>query len=114
MGLDAENQAQIDEIMVALDGTASKSRVGANATLGISLATAKAAACSRGLPLYRYLGGPDARVLPLPMMNIVNGGAHADNPIDIQEFMIIPALRPIPWPRLCAWVRRCFKRCVVL
>ncbi len=91
MGLDAENQAQIDEIMVALDGTASKSRVGANATLGISLATAKAAACSRGLPLYRYLGGPDARVLPLPMMNIVNGGAHADNPIDIQEFMIIPA-----------------------
>ena len=91
MGLDAENQAQIDEIMVALDGTASKSRVGANATLGISLATAKAAACSRGLPLYRYLGGLDARVLPLPMMNIVNGGAHADNPIDIQEFMIIPA-----------------------
>lgn len=91
MGLDAENQAQIDEIMVALDGTANKSRVGANATLGISLATAKAAANSRQLPLYRYLGGPDARALPLPMMNIVNGGAHADNPIDIQEFMIIPA-----------------------
>ena len=91
MGLDAENQAQIDEIMVALDGTANKSRFGANATLGISLATAKAAANSRQLPLYRYLGGPDARALPLPMMNIVNGGAHADNSIDIQEFMIIPA-----------------------
>ena len=91
MGLDAENQAQIDEIMIALDGTENKSCVGANATLGISLATAKAAAQSRGLPLYRYLGGPDARVLPLPMMNVINGGAHADNPIDIQEFMIIPA-----------------------
>jgi enolase len=91
MGLDAENQAQIDEIMVALDGTENKSRVGANATLGISLATAKAAAQSRGLPLYRYLGGPDARALPLPMMNVINGGAHADNPVDIQEFMIIPA-----------------------
>ena len=91
MGLDAENQAQIDEILVALDGTANKARVGANATLGVSLAVAKAAAEARGLPLYRYLGGADARILPLPMMNIVNGGAHADNPIDIQEFMIMPA-----------------------
>ena len=80
MGLDAENQAQIDEIMVALDGTASKSRVGANATLGISLATAKAAACSRGLPLYRYLGGPDARVLPLPMMKYCQLGCARRQP----------------------------------
>ena len=91
MGLDAENQIHIDDIMIALDGTANKERVGANATLGISLAVAKAAADARGLPLYRYLGGADARSLPLPMMNIVNGGAHADNPIDIQEFMIMPA-----------------------
>ncbi len=90
MGLEAEDQARIDETLAALDGTAGKSRVGANATLGISLATAKAAAAARGLPLYRYLGGAGARVLPVPMMNIVNGGAHADNPIDIQEFMIMP------------------------
>ena len=90
MGLDAEDQAKIDETLTALDGTADKSRVGANATLGISLATAKAAAAAHGLPLYRYLGGAGARVLPVPMMNIINGGAHADNPIDIQEFMIMP------------------------
>ncbi len=90
MGLDAENQSQIDAALVALDGTPDKSRVGANATLGISLAVAKAAAAAHDLPLYRYLGGADACVLPVPMMNIVNGGAHADNPVDIQEFMILP------------------------
>ncbi|MGE5147856.1 MAG: phosphopyruvate hydratase [Candidatus Eiseniibacteriota bacterium] len=89
-GLDAEEQTQIDRTMIALDGTANKSHFGANAILGISLAVAKAAAAARGLPLYRYVGGVGAHVLPVPMMNIVNGGAHADNPIDIQEFMIMP------------------------
>ncbi len=89
-GLDAENQAAIDEKMIALDGTENKSRLGANAILGVSLACAKAAALARGQPLYRYIGGTQARVLPVPMMNIVNGGAHADNPIDFQEFMIMP------------------------
>ena len=89
-GLDAENQIQIDKIMIELDGTANKSRLGANAILGVSLAVAKAAAEASGLPLYRYVGGPNAHVLPVPMMNIINGGAHADNPIDFQEFMIMP------------------------
>ncbi|MCH8685237.1 phosphopyruvate hydratase [Pedomonas mirosovicensis] len=89
-GLDAEDQVQIDEIMLGLDGTPNKSRLGANAILGVSLAVAKAAAESRGLPLYRYVGGVSARTLPVPMMNIINGGAHADNPIDFQEFMIMP------------------------
>ncbi|HVO15092.1 MAG TPA: phosphopyruvate hydratase [Alphaproteobacteria bacterium] len=89
-GLDAEEQAQIDRTMIELDGTANKSHFGANAVLGISLAVAKAAAAARGLPLYRYVGGVGAHVLPVPLMNIVNGGAHADNPIDIQEFMIMP------------------------
>ena len=89
-GLDAEEQAQIDRTLIELDGTANKSRLGANAVLGISLAVAKAAATARGLPLYRYVGGVGAHVLPVPLMNIVNGGAHADNPIDIQEFMIMP------------------------
>jgi enolase len=89
-GLDAEDQVKIDRTMIELDGTANKSRLGANAILGISLAVAKAAAAARGLPLYRYVGGVGARVLPVPLMNIVNGGAHADNPIDIQEFMIMP------------------------
>ncbi len=89
-GLDAEDQAKIDETMIALDGTANKARLGANAILGVSLAVAKAAAESSGLPLYRYVGGTQARVLPVPMMNIINGGAHADNPIDFQEFMILP------------------------
>jgi enolase len=88
--MDAEEQIQIDEAMIGLDGTPNKSRLGANAILGVSLATAKAAAESSSLPLYRYLGGAAAHVLPVPMMNIVNGGAHADNPIDIQEFMIMP------------------------
>ncbi len=89
-GMDAEDQRGIDAAMIQLDGTRNKSRLGANAILGVSLATAKAAAISSGLPLYRYLGGAAAHVLPVPMMNIVNGGAHADNPIDIQEFMIMP------------------------
>ena len=90
VGHDAEDQVRIDEIMIALDGTHNKAKLGANAILGVSLATAKAAAECAGLPLYRYVGGTQARVLPVPMMNIVNGGAHADNPIDFQEFMIMP------------------------
>ena len=89
-GLDAEEQLEIDQIMMDLDGTENKSRLGANAILGVSLAVAKAAAEEAGLPLYRYVGGASAHVLPVPMMNIVNGGEHADNPIDIQEFMIMP------------------------
>ena len=89
-GMEAEHQAEIDQAMIELDGTANKSRLGANAILGVSLAVAKAAAVASNLPLYRYLGGPNARVLPVPMMNIINGGAHADNPIDFQEFMIMP------------------------
>ncbi len=89
-GMDAEDQVLIDETMIALDGTPNKARLGANALLGVSLATAKAAAMSSGLPLYRYVGGAAARLLPVPMMNIVNGGAHADNPIDFQEFMVMP------------------------
>ncbi len=89
-GLDAEDQIGIDNILIDLDGTPNKSRLGANAILGVSLALAKAAAVDNGLPLYRYVGGVSARTLPVPMMNIVNGGQHADNPIDIQEFMIQP------------------------
>ncbi|MEN3950607.1 phosphopyruvate hydratase [Iodidimonas sp. SYSU 1G8] len=89
-GLDAEDQRSLDKIMIDLDGTGNKSRLGANAILGVSLAIAKAASAESGLPLYRYVGGAAAHILPVPMMNIVNGGAHADNPIDIQEFMIMP------------------------
>lgn len=89
-GLDVEQQAQIDQIMIELDGTPNKSRLGANAILGVSLACAKAAANSLDMPLYRYVGGTSARLLPVPMMNIINGGVHADNPIDFQEFMILP------------------------
>ena len=89
-GMDAEDQRRIDEALIALDGTENKGRLGANAILGVSLACAKASAISSGLPLHRYLGGVSARILPTPMMNIINGGAHADNPIDIQEFMILP------------------------
>lgn len=89
-GMDAEDQIAIDRAMIALDGTENKSRLGANAILGVSLAAAKAAAEASGLPLYRYVGGASARTLPVPMMNIINGGAHADNPIDFQEFMILP------------------------
>ena len=90
-GMDAEAQAKIDETLTALDGTPNKSRLGANAILGVSLATAKAAAQAKSEPLYRYVGGAAARLLPVPMMNIINGGMHADNPIDFQEFMIVPA-----------------------
>ena len=90
LGLDAEDQREIDLAMIAVDGTENKGRLGANAILGVSLAAAKAAANARGLPLYAYVGGVSAHVLPVPMMNIINGGEHADNPIDIQEFMIMP------------------------
>ncbi|MCB2014079.1 MAG: phosphopyruvate hydratase [Sphingobium sp.] len=90
VGLDAEDQGDIDAVMIALDGTENKANLGANAILGVSLAVAKAAADARGLPLYRYVGGVSAHVLPVPMMNIINGGEHADNPIDFQEFMIMP------------------------
>ena len=89
-GMEAEEQRRIDRVLIELDGTPNKARLGANAILGVSLATAKAAAMSAGLPLYKYVGGVSARVLPTPMMNIINGGAHADNPIDIQEFMVMP------------------------
>jgi enolase len=89
-GFDAEDQAELDAMLIKLDGTENKARLGANALLGVSLAAAKAAADSRGLPLYRYVGGVSAHVLPVPMMNIINGGMHADNPIDFQEFMIVP------------------------
>jgi len=90
IGMDAEDQRRLDQAMIDLDGTPNKARLGANAILGVSLAAAKAAAVSVGQPLYRYIGGVQARLLPTPMMNIINGGAHADNPIDIQEFMIMP------------------------
>ena len=90
VGMDAQDQVAIDNAMIALDGTANKSRLGANAVLGVSLAAAKAAALASNLPLFRYVGGAYARTLPVPMMNIVNGGVHADNPIDFQEFMIMP------------------------
>jgi enolase len=94
LGMDAVDQIAIDTAMRELDGTDNKGRLGANAILGVSLAVARAAADTTGLPLYRYLGGAGARVLPVPMMNVINGGAHADNPIDIQEFMIMPVGAP--------------------
>jgi len=94
VGMEAEDQGEIDARMIELDGTANKGRLGANAILGVSLAVARAAADARALPLYRYIGGVCAGVLPVPMMNIINGGAHADNPIDFQEFMIMPVGAP--------------------
>ena len=94
LGLDAEDQREIDLAMIALDGSDNKGNLGANAILGVSLAVAKAAANARGLPLYSYVGGVSAHVLPVPMMNIINGGEHADNPIDFQEFMIMPIGAP--------------------
>jgi enolase len=94
LGTDAEDQRALDRAMLALDGTANKGRLGANAILGVSLAAAKAAASARGLPLYAYVGGVSAHVLPVPMMNIINGGEHADNPIDFQEFMVMPVGAP--------------------
>ena len=93
-GLPADDQRVIDQTMLDLDGTANKAKLGANAILGVSLATAKAAAESAGLPLFRYVGGPNAHLLPVPMMNIVNGGAHADSNVDVQEFMIAPIGAP--------------------
>ena len=93
-GFDAEDQAKIDETLIALDGTPNKARLGANAILGVSVGIAKAAAAAANMPLYRYVGGAGARLLPVPMMNIVNGGAHADNPIDFQEFMVMPVGAP--------------------
>jgi enolase len=94
LGFEAEDQAEIDAAMIALDGSDNKGKLGANAILGVSLAVAKAAAEARGLPLYRYVGGTGATTLPVPMMNILNGGAHADNPIDFQEFMVMPVGAP--------------------
>ncbi|MGL4441594.1 MAG: phosphopyruvate hydratase [Bosea sp. (in: a-proteobacteria)] len=94
VGMEAEEQVLIDEVMIALDGSKNKKKLGANAILGVSLAVAKAAADASALPLYRYVGGTQARVLPVPMMNIINGGAHADNPIDFQEFMVMPTGAP--------------------
>ena len=94
IGMEAGDQAGLDKIMIELDGTETKSRLGANAILGVSLAVAKAAAGEAGLPLYRYIGGTNARELPVPMMNVLNGGVHADNNVDIQEFMIVPAGAP--------------------
>src|SRR5476649_1848093 len=93
-GMDAEAQAKIDETLISLDGTPNKGRLGANAILGVSLAVAKAAAITASLPLYKYVGGVGARLLPVPQMNIINGGVHADNPIDIQEFMVLPTGAP--------------------
>ena len=90
VGFEATDQQAIDNVMIEIDGTENKSRLGANSILGISLAVAKAAAAYVNVPLYRYIGGTSARILPVPMMNIINGGEHADNPIDIQEFMIMP------------------------
>ena len=94
VGLEAESQEEIDAALIALDGTPNKARLGANAILGVSLAVAKAAAVARDLPLYRYVGGTSARILPVPMMNIINGGAHADNALDFQEFMVMPVGAP--------------------
>jgi enolase len=90
-GLEASEQAQVDRALLELDGTPNKSGLGANALLGVSLAVARAAAEDVGLPLYQYLGGPGARLLPVPLMNVLNGGAHADNGLDVQEFMLVPA-----------------------
>src|SRR5690606_39126701 len=94
LGMDATEQFVIDQTLIELDGTPNKSRLGANAILGTSLAVAKAAAESQGMPLYRYLGGVNANTMPVPLMNIINGGAHADNAIDLQEFMIMPVSAP--------------------
>ena len=91
VGLDAVDQRRIDAVLVALDGTPTKARLGANAILGVSLAVAKAAAADAGVPLYRWIGGTNAHVLPVPMMNVINGGAHAQNSLDFQEFMLVPA-----------------------
>ena len=105
IGLEASDQAAVDRTLIELDGTPNKARLGANAILGVSLAVAKAAAAEARLPLYRYLCGPDARVLPVPMMNVLNGGAHADNRVDFQEFMIVP-VGAARFRRRCGWAPR--------
>lgn len=105
IGLSADEQRLVDQALVDLDGTPGKSRLGANAILGVSLAVAKAAADSAGLPLFRYLGGPNAHILPVPMFNILNGGAHADTGVDVQEFMVAPIGAPT-FRRRCAGVPR--------
>ena len=104
--MDAADQEALDRALIELDGTPNKSRLGANAILGVSLAAAHAQAAEEGLPLWRYLGGADARVLPVPMMNVLNGGAHADNKVDFQEFMIVPLRRAAASRSACAWARR--------
>ncbi len=111
IGMDAANQPELDAAMIALDGTPNKSRLGANAILGVSLAAAHAAAEALGLPLYTYLGGVNSKMLPVPMMNILNGGAHASNNVDIQEFMIMPVSAPSfrTALRMCAEVFHCLK-----
>ena len=107
-GLDALDQAALDGKLLALDGTANKDKLGANAILGVSMAVARAAAESRGLPLYRYLGGVDARILPVPMLNVLNGGAHADNSVDFQEFMIAPVGAP-SFKEAMRWAAECYQ-----
>ncbi len=106
IGEDALDQTLVDQLMIDIDGTEFKKKLGANAILAVSLATAKAAAETTGLPLYRYIGGVNARTLPVPFMNILNGGAHADNKVDFQEFMIVPHGFTLASPRRCARARR--------
>ena len=109
VGMEAYDQLAVDQAMIALDGTPTKSQLGANAVLGVSIAVAKAAAAALETPLYRHLGGVHARTLPVPLMNVVNGGKHADNNVDLQEFMIVP-LGPPPSARPCAGRPRCSTR----
>ena len=111
LGLEGSDQVLIDRTMIELDGTDTKARLGANAILAVSMAVAKAAADEAGLPLYRYLGGSGKMDMPVPMMNIINGGAHANNNLDLQEFMIISLWVLLLWPRLCAWVLRLSTLC---
>lgn len=106
IGIDASEQSYIDQLMIELDGTDNKGRLGANATLAVSMAVARAAAEDAGLPLYRYLGGAGPMAMPVPMMNVINGGAHANNSLDIQEFMIMP-VGATTSARLCVVVRKC-------
>lgn len=109
--MDAIDQRAIDQMLIELDGSQNKANLGANAMLGVSLAVARAASASVGLPLYRYLGGPQARTLPVPMMNILNGGKHAQgSSVDMQEFMVMPIGTHRPMPRVCAGVLRFFTR----
>jgi enolase len=106
-GQDSSSQAALDRMLITLDGTPNKSRLGANALLAVSLAAAHASAAEERLPLWRYLGGETAHILPVPMMNVLNGGAHADNAVDFQEFMIVPVGARCRSPRRCGWAPRC-------